>query len=55
MDVVTEAVLAGIEDGTIRSDLDPLRTAYLLRGMSAGIIQTISREKQHFEKISDCI
>jgi AcrR family transcriptional regulator len=50
MDVVTESVLAGIEDGSIRSDLDPLRTAYLLRGMSAGIIQTISREKEHFEK-----
>ena len=50
MDVVNDAVLAGIEDGTIRSDLDPLRTAYLLRGMSAGIIQTICREKEHFEK-----
>ena len=51
MDVVAGAVSSGITDGSIRADLDPTRTAYLLRGLSAGIIQLISREKEHIEKL----
>jgi hypothetical protein len=51
MDVVVNAVVAGLKDGTLRSNLDPVRTAYLLRGLSAGIIQLITREKKHIEEL----
>ena len=53
MEVVARAVSSGIDDGTMRPDLDPTRTAYLLRGLSAGIIQLISREKEHIEKLEN--
>ena len=51
MDVLVNSVVAGLNDGTLRSDLDPVRTAYLLRGLSAGIIQLISREKKHIAEL----
>ncbi len=53
MEVLVRAVDDGLRDGTLRSDLDPVRTAYLLRGLSAGIIQLISREKKHIEELED--
>lgn len=53
MEVLINAVVDGLKDGTLRSDLDPVRTAYLLRGLSAGIIQLISREKQHIDELEE--
>lgn len=44
--LVAEAVVNGIEDGTIRSDLDPEVTAVMLWGLTHGII-TISGYKKH--------
>jgi len=51
MEVVTRAIADGLKDRSLRSDLNPVRTAYLLRGLSAGIIQLISREKKHIEEL----
>jgi TetR/AcrR family transcriptional regulator len=36
------AVQHGIDDGTIRSDIDPLKTALTLYGLSTGLMQIIS-------------
>jgi len=36
---MTEAIQAGIEDGSIREDLDPARTAVVLWGYTHGLIQ----------------
>lgn len=51
MQVLVEAIQTGIDDGTIRSNLDPLKTAFLLNGVSSGIIHLIAREAQHIKKI----
>jgi len=42
MELVVKAVQAGVEDGTIRPDLDPLKTALFLWAQSSGVIQLIS-------------
>jgi len=44
--LLVQAVVNGIEDGTIRSDLDPMETAVMLWGMTHGII-TVAGYKQH--------
>jgi TetR/AcrR family transcriptional regulator len=49
MQIVAGAIEIGLKDGTIRSNLDPVRTAFLLQGLSTGIIQLISREKDHID------
>jgi AcrR family transcriptional regulator len=53
MQVVATAIGNGIKDGTIRADLEPLKTAFLLQGTSTGIIQLIAREKEHIEQFED--
>ncbi len=53
MRVVADAVATGINDGTIRQDLHPVKTAYLLQGLSNGIIQLIAREKDHIKQYED--
>ena len=53
MQVVGGAISAGIQDGTIRRDLDPVKTAYLLQGLSNGIIQLIAREKEHIQQFEN--
>ena len=53
MQVVAGAVVDGVKDGSMRRDLNPLRTAYLLQGLSTGIIQLITREKDHIEQSED--
>ncbi len=45
MRIVAAAIENGIKDGTIRDDLDPMKTAYILRGANTGIIQLITREE----------
>lgn len=51
MEVLVEAIKFGIKDGTIRPDVDPLKTAFLLNGVSSGIIHLISREAQHIKQM----
>lgn len=50
MKIVAGAIQSGIEDGTIRSNLDPVKTAYLLRGQTAGVIQIIMKEGDHLKE-----
>jgi TetR/AcrR family transcriptional regulator len=49
--VVADAVASGVNDGSMRPDLDPVRTAFLLQGLSTGIIQLIAREKVHIKEL----
>ena len=51
LEVLAEAIQIGINDGSIRSNLDPLKTAFLLQGVSSGIIHLIAREKNHIKKL----
>jgi AcrR family transcriptional regulator len=50
MQIVIDAIQEGIQDGTIRRDLNPVITAFLLNGQMTGLIQMISREAKHLEK-----
>lgn len=45
LDVVIEAIQVGIADGSIRSDVDPLKTAVVLWGESTGIIKLVSAKE----------
>ena len=47
MACVTQAIQTGIEDGSIRADLDPQKTAWLLWGVSSGIIQNLATKGEH--------
>ena len=40
--ICATAIQAGIEDGTIRAGLDPLKTALTLYGLSTGLLQVVS-------------
>ncbi len=54
MDLVARAVRAGVEDGTLRSDLDPMKTAVLLWAQSSGVLSvlaTAGEKIQTFHKI----
>ena len=53
LQVVADAVQAGINDGTIRSDLNPMRTAFLLQGQSTGVIQLIATEGEHIKEFEN--
>lgn len=47
MELVAQAVQVGIDDGSIRPELNPIKTAYLLWGQSTGIIQIIQSQGEH--------
>jgi AcrR family transcriptional regulator len=49
MRIVASTIENGIKDGTIRDDLDPMKTAYVLRGANTGIIQLIAREEKQIK------
>lgn len=51
LQILIEAIQVGIKDGTIRSNIDPLKTAFLLQGVSSGIIHLITREEHHIKKM----
>jgi len=51
MKILVDAIMEGIQDGTVRKDMNPLITAYLLNGQMTGIIQLISRERTHLESL----
>jgi AcrR family transcriptional regulator len=42
MNLVAQAVRNGVEDGSIRPDLDPVKTAVLLWAQSSGVIQALA-------------
>jgi AcrR family transcriptional regulator len=44
---VADAVREGIEDGTIRPDLDPMKTAILLWAQTDGVIRIIAHKCRH--------
>ena len=50
MQLVARAVQIGIDDGSIRNDLDPHKTAYLLWAQTAGLIQVINNKGEHMQK-----
>ncbi len=51
MELVARAVRVGIDDGSIRPELNPIKTAYLLWGQSAGIIQVIQRQGDYLMEL----
>ena len=50
LELVAAAIVLGKNDGTIRQDADPLKTAFLLQGLSNGVIQLMARESKHIQK-----
>ncbi len=48
-----DALQKGIEDGSVRSDIDPLKVAVILWGQTAGLIQLVSLKGKHFRQIHD--
>jgi AcrR family transcriptional regulator len=53
LETVADAVRAGVEDGTIRSDLDPMKTAILLWAQTDGVIRVIGRKCEHLKEFED--
>lgn len=53
MQVVAGAIQAGMDDGSLRNDLVPVRAAYLLRGQSTGVIQLLTREEKQITEIDN--
>jgi AcrR family transcriptional regulator len=49
--LVAQAVQSGIDDGTIRGELDPLRTAFILWAQTTGMLQILSVKGTHLEEI----
>jgi AcrR family transcriptional regulator len=50
LNIVIQAVKIGIEDGSIRPELDPVKTALLLWGQTSGVIQLMSLKGEHLQK-----
>jgi AcrR family transcriptional regulator len=50
MELCGQAVQVGIEDGTLRSDLDPMKTAMTLYGMSVGLLQIVCMKRNMLEE-----
>ena len=48
--ICAAAVQAGIDDGTIRADVDPMKTALTLYGLSTGLLQIISIKGRMIEQ-----
>lgn len=48
--MVADTLKLGIQDGSIRTTIDPRSLAYLCWGQITGIIQIIKSEKMHLEK-----
>jgi AcrR family transcriptional regulator len=41
-EICARALQVGIDDGTVRADLDPMKTALTLYGLSTGLLQVVS-------------
>jgi len=50
LNCVAQAIRSGIEDGSIRKDLDPMKTAYLLWAQSTGVIQIVAVDGEHMQR-----
>jgi len=50
LDFVREALVIGINDKTIRPDIDPEKTAVILWAQSSGMIHLIAKKGNHLEK-----
>lgn len=48
--ICAAAVQTGIDDGTIRPDVDPMKTALTLYGLSTGLVQIISMKGRMIEE-----
>lgn len=51
--VVAESIRQGIGDGSIRGDLDPMRTAILLWAQTDGVIRIVTRKCEHLKEFED--
>lgn len=51
LEILSQAIILGIEDGSIRDNVDPIKTAFMLQGMTSGMIQLISREEDHIKNL----
>ena len=49
--ICAEAIRCGIEDGTIRSDIDPQKAAIVLWGQTNGILQLILNKGKHMKEV----
>ena len=49
LEILIEALKIGIKDETIRSDIEPVRTAAILWGVTSGIIQLVSTKGDHLQ------
>lgn len=47
--VIVAAIESGIDDGTIRADLDPLRTSFLLWSLSNGFLQMVRARSEQLK------
>ncbi len=50
LDILIEAIKTGIEDGSIRPDLDPGSTAAALWGQTSGVIQLVHTKGEHLKQ-----
>lgn len=50
MEMVIQAIKCGIEDGSIRKNLDPVTTSLLLWGKSIGVMQVLSQKGAFIEE-----
>jgi AcrR family transcriptional regulator len=48
--ILVGAIQAGIQDGSIRKDIDPFKTAIILWGQTTGMIQLVTSKGKHLEK-----
>jgi len=51
--LVAQAIRTGIEDGSIRSDLDPMKTAVLLWAQTDGVIRVVARKCGHMKEFEN--
>lgn len=49
LDILVDALKTGIDDGSVRPDIDPFSTALILWGQTSGVIQLLSLKGRHFE------
>jgi hypothetical protein len=53
LSLVEQAIQKGIKDGSIRSDIEPAKTALILWGHSTGILQLIATKGEHLREKHD--
>jgi hypothetical protein len=51
--LVADAIRSGIGDGSIRSDLDPMKTAILLWAQTDGVIRMVARKCEHMKEFEN--